>query len=128
MKSSFGALLIIALFTLLSAATANAQADAKQNSKQKNVQQKKDKPLKIKNKPIASTGGQCSGASGTTTLRVTFDKSAKVTKVDIVSSSSCEYFDRSAIQSARKIEFEPAVKNGVPITLAKTVVYTFTGY
>lgn len=123
MKTNFTIFLTIIIFVLLFAGSAASQANTKKTDKQK-----KDQPIKLKSKPSASTGGKCSTSSGTTTLRVTFDKSAKVTRVDVISSSNCQYFDRSALQAARRIEFEPAIKNGEPITVTKTVVYTFTSY
>lgn len=61
-------------------------------------------------------------------IRVTFDKSGVVTDVATINASGCGPFDRSAIVAAKKIEFEPAEKDGVPITVTKVVEYKYSIY
>jgi TonB family protein len=56
---------------------------------------------------------------------VTFHSSAKVTGVEVVSTSGCEYFDRASVEAAMKIKFQPAIKNGEAQTTVKAVQYTF---
>jgi len=84
----------------------------------------RDLPLRIKKKPSA-TARDCSQASGTTRVRVTFSKTAQVTEVALVRSSGCDSFDKSAIDAAKKIIFEPAVKKGEPIDVIRTLEYVF---
>lgn len=88
-----------------------------------------DKPLKIKRKPTAQVrDANCSDSSGRVTIRVTFDKSAKITDTLIITSSGCNGFDDNAVRAARQIKFEPAVKNGEPITVTKLIQYDFRRY
>jgi len=83
--------------------------------------------LEIKSKPRAEMG-DCLQSSGLTRLRVTFDKTAKVTFAEIVIASGCEGFDKRAIKAAKGIKFKPAVKNGEPVTVVKSVEYIFQKY
>lgn len=87
-----------------------------------------DKKLKIIKKPGVKFSRQCRQSSGTTRVRVTFDKSAKITNVEIVISSGCTSFDNNALDSARRITFEPQVKDGEPVTVTKLVEYNFNSY
>lgn len=113
----------ILLFCAAFASGANAQSNNSSNSSNK----QQDRPLEIKHKPRVELGN-CQQRSGVTRLRVTFDKSAKVTNVEIASSSGCESFDRKAIEAAKKIKFKPAIKDGEPITVVRQIEYAFTIY
>jgi TonB family protein len=72
--------------------------------------------------------GNCPQSSGVVSLDVTFDKSAKVTDVVIKRSSNCSDFDNNAVKAARKIKFEPAKSDGQPISVTKTVTYSFSKF
>jgi TonB family protein len=61
---------------------------------------------------------------GVVRLRVTFLASGEVGEVRVVSGLSDE-FNRRAVESARKIEFKPRVKDGKPVSVSKVVEYTF---
>jgi TonB family protein len=82
------------------------------------------KNIKIKSKPQVRIG-ECKQDSGQVILMVTFDKSAKITEVEVESSSGCRDFDENAVQAARKIKFVSATVDGEPITVEKKVAYTF---
>lgn len=81
--------------------------------------------MKIKKKPYASIGN-CSQPRGLAKVKVTFDKSAKITKAEIFKSSGCEDFDKNVINAALEIKFEPKIVNGEPVTTIKILQYTFT--
>jgi TonB family protein len=83
-----------------------------------------DEPVKILKKPRVELG-RCSESSGITKLRVTFDKSAKITEAVVVLSSGCEDFDKNALKAARGIKFKPAIKEGEAVTVTKPVEYSF---
>lgn len=83
-----------------------------------------DRPVTIIKKPVVRLG-KCPQASGVTVLRVTFDKSAKITVAAITKSSGCEEFDKNSIKAALGIKFKPAIKDGEEITVSKPVEYTF---
>lgn len=121
---------IIALFcfVFLCAFAANAQSGNSKN-KSPDGEQTKDRPLKIisKEPPRVSVFGQCFKQYGTpyvkTLVRVTFDKSGKISAVELVNGSSCLEFDEESLRVARLIKFSPQVKDGEPVTVTKMVVY-----
>lgn len=86
-----------------------------------------DRPLKILKKPHAAPG-YCSQSEAVALVRATFDKTAKVTGAAIVKPSGCNEFDERAIAAALKIKFEPAIRNGEPVTVAKAIQYAYRRY
>lgn len=84
-----------------------------------------DKPLKIIKK-FHPKSFKCQQSSGTTVLKITFDKSAEVTNVEIIKSSNCESFDRATIKAAKATKFEPALKNNKPVTVMQSAQYNFS--
>lgn len=120
MKKAFN-FLGLAIFCLCFAVIANAQ----ENNSAK--QSEKDRPLKILKKPPPQLGN-CPQSSGFTSLKVKFDKSGKVTDAEIIKSSNCRDFDENAIDAAKRIKFETAMKDGEPITVFKVVEYAFRKY
>lgn len=87
-----------------------------------------DKPLTIRKKPQASARGCRRNSSGVTRLRVTFDETGVIGEVAPVSTSGCLRFDDSAVTAAKMIEFDPAIKNGQPVTVKKLIEYSFRVY
>lgn len=88
-----------------------------------------DKPLKIIKKMFSGLRSSgCAEPSGIVSVRATFDKSAKITETELVKSSGCDEFDRNALIIAKKIKFEPAIKNGEAITTTKIIQYSFNRY
>ena len=114
----------ILLFAFVFATDSSAQTNETPDSPSK---QEKDRPVRIKKKPRASAAN-CSSSQGLTRLKVTFDKSAKITDVLVVISSGCSGFDKNAIRAARRIKFEPAIKDGEAITQVMTFEYTYSIY
>lgn len=109
------AFIAVLFFAILFAVNADVQA------------QQADRPLKILSKPQPRSG-QCTANSGLTSLRVTFDKSEKVTDVVVVRSSNCSEFDQNAITAAKAIKFTAAMKNGELITVEKLLEYKYSRY
>lgn len=122
MKKNIFALFAAVILTLVFAGLTSAQTDTDTNNKQTN-----DKKLKILKKPAPESGG-CRQTSGLTMIRVTFDKSAKVTEAVVTKSSGCTDFDNNSLKAARKIKFEPQTKNGEPVTVTKPVEYKYYRY
>ena len=120
MKKNLTALFSIAFLILTFAVAGAAQSVTV-------AKKKSDSPVKIIKKPVVRMGN-CPQSSGVTQLRVTFDKSAKITEAAITKSSGCEDFDKNAIRAALGIKFKPAVKDGEEITVTKPVEYTFQRY
>jgi len=102
--------------TLFCALTAIAQQSDNSN-KSTNEPQKSDKKQRD-NKDCPK--------SGVARIKVTFHKSGKVTKAELVSSAGCKLLDEQALKAAKNIKFEPATHNGKKVTTVKTVEYTFT--
>jgi protein TonB len=65
--------------------------------------------------------------SGTVRVRVTFTSSGQIGSVSVVSNAPYGLTDM-AIAAAKQIKFEPAKKDGVPITKVKQIDYSFTLY
>ena len=86
-----------------------------------------DRPLRVIRKPPAAPG-YCRQSEALTRLRVTFDKSATVTAAVVVIPSGCDEFDGRAAAAALKIRFEPAIKDGEPVTVTKLVEYKYRRY
>ena len=63
------------------------------------------------------------GVEADVVVAVTIDASGDVTKVSIVTGSHHPEFDKAAQAAARKERFEPATRNGRPIT--RTIQYTY---
>lgn len=126
MKKMILGFFTVLIFTLMLFVVSKAQTNdsSKAAQKQNDDASRQDKPVRIKNKPQASIGN-CPQTSGVATLRATFDKSAKITDVEIVASSGCDSFDKKAVKAAKAIKFEPALKNGEIITLIKQLQYSF---
>ena len=131
-----------ALFTLLFCFTANAQSGRKSapsntpptQTEEKQADKKDEprgeiQPVKIFKRPVpdASVAAYCFRKEGfdfvKTVLRLTFDATAKITDVEVKSASGCNAFDKESVNAARRIKFEPAVQDGKPISVTKTIVY-----
>lgn len=122
-------ILTILFFTVFFVGSVNAQDKKDSNKTETKIEQPEyDQNLTIKKKPRVDTARFCEQSTGTTRLKVTFDKSEKVTNVEIISPSGCESFDKKAVQAAKKIKFKSAIKNGEPVTVTKLVEYVFTLY
>jgi protein TonB len=62
------------------------------------------------------------GIEADVVLRVTFDPTGKVTKVDVVTPAAQKEFNDAAVAAAFQEEYVPATRNGVAIS--KTIQFT----
>lgn len=76
-------------------------------------------------KPVKPTG--CDEVQGTVTLRVTFQADGKIGGIAVVSGLPCG-FTEAAVKAVREIQFTPQMRDGVPVTVTKTIQYSFTNY
>lgn len=85
--------------------------------------------LKILSKPRAESTEESrkNQVQGTVILRVTFLADGTIGAVSPISGLP-DGLTAQAIEAAKKIRFEPAMKDGKPITVVKQVQYTFTLY
>lgn len=110
----------ILLFGLLSVGTSNGQAN---NS---NQDTSKDRQPKILEKPrVQYPQDGCKQKSAKVRLRITFNKSEKITNAEIIESSGCEKFDEKALAAANKIKFRPKIKDGEAVTVNGFVEYNY---
>lgn len=85
--------------------------------------------LKITSKPSPSYTKEAreNNVQGTITLRVTFNANGTIGSVTPVNSLPYGLTEQ-AISAARRITFQPAMKNGVPYRVVKQVTFSFTIY
>jgi TonB family protein len=98
------------------------------------AQTETDKPLRIVSKPRANytDAARMNNIQGTVMVRVTFladGTIGKVTDVPQNHENLRKYgLVKASIEAAKKVKFEPLVKNGKPIQVIKILTYTFTLY
>lgn len=85
--------------------------------------------VKIVSKPRAqyTDAARQQGLQGKVVLKVTFQADGRIGAISPVSGLGGGLTER-AIAAARGISFEPAMKNGTPYSVTKTIEYTFTIY
>ena len=87
-----------------------------------------DKPPripKIKKARTEDVRGRCEGA-GQVRLRLVFLKTGKVGNIEVLNSSPCIIFNESAMNIAKKIKFEPAIKDGELVSVRGTIEFFYT--
>ena len=124
-----------ALFMLLllfgnSFAQDNNSTTPVQNSDDEKVykQSEVDQRAKIIKKTIPSTDRMCGDGSGLVRVMVVLHKSGKVSDVKFLKASECRRFNENSVDSAKKIKFNPAVKDGQPVSVSAMVEYTYRRY
>ena len=85
-----------------------------------------DKPFKITNRPRASytEEGRRNNSSGTIKVEVELKADGKIGFVFPLQNFIND-LEPSAIDAAKRIRFEPAIKNGVPVTVVTVFEYSF---
>lgn len=91
--------------------------------------EKQTSPLKILSKPKPSYTdlARIYGIQGTVTLRVVFLANKNIGEVSIVSKLPFG-LTNNAISAAKRLTFEPLMKEGVAYSVTKTLQFTFTMY
>ena len=86
-------------------------------------------PLKILSKPRApfTDSARRAGVDGTTRLLVGFSANGTVTHVLVIKPLS-HGLSESAVRAARRIKFEPATRDGKPISVVRQIEYNFMIY
>jgi TonB family protein len=125
---------VFALFMLLplfgnSFAQDNNPTNSTQQSDETVYKQSEvDQKAKIIKKPIPSTDRMCGNDNGFVRVRVVLLKSGKVGDIESLKSSECERFNENSLNSAKKIKFNPALKDGQPVSVSAMVEYTYRRY
>jgi TonB family protein len=86
-------------------------------------------PIKILAKPQAryTDEGRKNNISGTITMYVLFASNGQVSFILPINALG-HGLDQQAMKAAAQIRFEPAKRNGVPVSVVKKVTYSFTIY
>lgn len=86
-------------------------------------------PLKITSKPRASytDRARMNSVQGTITIAVLFGASGRVEMLLVLKGLEPS-LDRNAIAAAKQIKFEPQTKDGKPVSVVKTIQYSFSIY
>ena len=86
-------------------------------------------PLKLLSKPIAAytDSARSAGVSGVVRLLVGFSADGNVKHILIVKPLGFG-LNEQAVRAARKIKFEPATKEGKPVSVVKQIEYSFSIY
>ncbi len=121
MRKSFYIISIICLFATFAFAQKAVRNKNGINTKVLNS------PLVILNQPKApyphpETGTVC--ISGVVRLKVRFLDNGNIGDIAVISSLPYGATE-NAIEAAKKVKFKPAIKDGKPITVAKTLEYRF---
>lgn len=98
-------------------------------SQAKPTDSSKAEPLKILTQPAPGYTEQARSnlTEGSVRLRITFSASGEVTSISPITSLPYGLTEK-AIAAARLLKFEPAKRNGVPVSVIKTVEYRFSMY
>ena len=96
-------------------------------SQAKPTDSSKTEPLKILSKPAPGYTdlARNNSTEGTLRLRVTFSASGEITGVSPITSLP-DGLTEQAIAAARDIKFVPAKRDGVPVSVTKTIEYRFS--
>jgi TonB family protein len=87
------------------------------------------KPMRItfQQKPGYTEAARVAQVNGTVRLRITFNANGTIGSISPVSQLGYGLTEQ-AISAARNMRFEPALKNGVPVTTARVVEFSFNIY
>lgn len=130
MKRSYFSFAVVLALTICCFATVKAQTAPPQTEDDKVYQRREvDKPAVILEKPRPQTGGRCKRrTSGLILMDVVLRKSGQVEILNATQSSSCDFFNKSAYEAAKAVTFEPAIKDGQPVSMAAKLEYRYTVY
>ncbi|HXG86256.1 MAG TPA: energy transducer TonB [Pyrinomonadaceae bacterium] len=123
---SFALFIVLLLFGSVSAqengsAIPAPRADDERVYKQSEVDQK----AKIFKRHHPRTDNMCSSDTGSVRVSIVLHKSGKVSDVKLLESSDCERFNENSLDSARRIKFNPAVKDGQPVSVSVIIEFMY---
>ncbi|HEV7645002.1 MAG TPA: energy transducer TonB [Pyrinomonadaceae bacterium] len=130
MKRSYFSIAAVLVLTVCCFAAARAQSAAPQPDEDRLYNQNEvDKKAQLLTKPRASSNGQCKrNASGTILFNLVMRRSGAVEIASVPQTSGCDAFDRSAYDAIGNIKFNPAEKDGQPVSVKMTITFTYTNF
>jgi len=123
---SFALFIVLSLFGSSFAQDNSSKTSIQKNDDEKIYKQSEvDQKAKITKRSHPSTDRMCSNDSGLVRVLVVLHKSGKVSDVKSLKSSECQRFNENSLDSAKKIKFNPAVKDGQPVSVSVMVEFTY---
>jgi TonB family protein len=121
---------IFVVLILCCVVSVKAQTTPPQNDEDKIYKRSEvDKGPRIVSKPRAQTDGKCGrDSSGVTRFELILRKSGTVEVKNVLMSSGCIRFDKNAYEAAKSVKFDPAIKNGGPVSVMVQVEYSYKAY
>jgi|GEM_PF-3522657 len=87
-----------------------------------------DQKAKVLKRSYPATDGKCIDDSGFARVLVILHKSGKVSDVKFLIASECQRFNENSLDSAKKIKFKPALKDGQPVSVSVMVEFKYQRY
>ena len=84
-----------------------------------------DQKAKITKRSHPLTDRTCTNDSGFVRVLVVLHKSGKVSDVKFLKSSECQRFNENSLASAKKIKFNPALKDEQPVSVSVMVEFKY---
>ena len=130
MKRSYFSIAAVLVLTVCCFAAARAQSTPPQTDEDRVYSQSEvDKKAQFPKKPHPSPNGQCKmNTSGTILFNLVLRRSGTVEIISVPQTSGCEYFDRVAYKAIKDLKFDPAEKDGQPVSMKITMTLTFSVY
>ncbi len=126
---SFAIFIVLLLFGSVSAQSINSPTASPKSDDEKIYKQSEvDQKAKVTKRHFPKTDQMCRQSEGRAVVLVTLHKSGKVSDAKLMTSSDCERFDKNSIDSSLKMKFNPAIKDGQPVTVAVLVLYDFRAF
>jgi TonB family protein len=130
MKRFSISILFFMFFIASSFIAANAQTTPPQNSEDKvYARSEVDKSPRIMTRERPATDGKCKpGTSGKVRVEVILRRSGAVEIQNILQESGCDRFDKNALNVLKAMKFEPAVKEGQPVSVLMKMEFNYSTY
>ena len=120
---------ILVVLILCCVVSVKAQTTPPQNDEDKVYKRSEvDNFARILFKPRAKTDGKCDGRSGVTRFELILRRAGIVEVKSVLMSSGCIRFDKNAYDAAKSIKFEPAIKNGSPVSVMLQIEFSYFNY
>jgi len=106
----------------------NSENSQDNQTAEKLVSSKTNRGVMIESKPrpVYTDKARAENLEGKVILKITFRANATIGKIKVV--KGLGDLTQQAVEAAKKIRFQPAMKNGKPYTVTRNVEYTFTLY
>ena len=126
---SFALFMLLLLFGISFAQDNSTATSIQKNDDEKIYKQSEvDQKAKIIKRSHPSTDRMCNNDSGLVRVLVVLHKAGKVGDVKSLKSSECQRFNENSLDSARKIKFNPAIKDGQPVSVTVMVEFKYQRY